>query len=164
MRKIICDRCGAEIGKGERIGYLAANWRMAKDGTLMKDNPYEDMDFCEQCMWDIVSVIDFKVIAAPEEDEAVPDPEQTAEGGCSEEDEGDDEVVERMQEAEAKKSRGRVDPGKFREMVKTGKSPEEIMEHFGISKYTYQKYYRAFEKEYNRGFSGAGEGNRIDLY
>lgn len=164
MRKIICDRCGTEIEKGARIGYLAVNWRMAKDGTLMLNNPYEDMDFCEECMRDIVSVIDFKVIAAPAEPETAPDPELPAEGGCSEEDEGDDEVVERMQEAEAKKSRGRVDPGKFREMVKTGKSPEEIMEHFGISKYTYQKYYRVFEKEYNRGFSGAGEENRIGLY
>lgn len=58
MRKIICDRCGAEI-TGDRIGYVAVNWRATSDNSLMQNNPYECMDFCEECMKDIANVIDF---------------------------------------------------------------------------------------------------------
>ena len=78
MRKIICDRCGAEIPNGTRIGYVAVNWRSASDNSLMQDNPYKDDDFCEKCMEDIARVIDFKIISAPEEEE--PDPELRPEG------------------------------------------------------------------------------------
>lgn len=59
MRKIICDRCGAEI-TGDRIGYVAVNWRATRDDSLMQNNPYEHMDFCECCMLDITFFIDDK--------------------------------------------------------------------------------------------------------
>lgn len=42
----------------ERIGYVAVNWRAPSDESLMYENPYEGYDFCEQCMHDIVEVID----------------------------------------------------------------------------------------------------------
>ena len=87
MRKIICDRCGAEIPNGTRIGYVAVNWKAASDNSLMQDNPYENADFCEKCMEDIARVIDFKILSAPEEEE--PDQEE-------------EEVVERIQSTPAK--------------------------------------------------------------
>ena len=58
MRKILCDRCGAEIPLTSKIGYVAVNWRAPSDESLMYENPYEGYDFCEQCMHDIVEVID----------------------------------------------------------------------------------------------------------
>lgn len=58
MRKILCDRCGAEIPLTSKIGYVAVNWRAPSDGSLMYENRYEGYDFCEQCMEDIIEVID----------------------------------------------------------------------------------------------------------
>lgn len=138
MRKIICDRCGAEIPNGARIGYVAVNWRAASDNSLMQDNPYEDDDFCEKCMKDIVSVIDFKIISAPEEEE--PDQE---------------EEVERIQSTPARPT-APPDFGKIRELVKAGKSIKEISEIIGKSYNQTYRYVQAMKKEYDRGFAGGG--------
>lgn len=59
MRKIICDRCGAEI-TGDRIGYVAAGWKAPSDKSFIQNNPYEHMDFCERCMMEITAFIDKK--------------------------------------------------------------------------------------------------------
>ena len=138
MRKIICDRCEREIPKGEKIGYVAINWRAPSDGSLMIDNPYEELDFCHACMADIAKVIDFKILAAPQEDEL--DPEE-------------EEAVERIQKVPAKKA---VDPVKFRELLKEGKSMSEIADYFQIAKSSAYNYKKAFEREYNKGFTGGG--------
>ena len=90
MRKIICDRCGAEI-TGDRIGYVEVNWRAASDNSFLKENPYEHSDFCEKCMKDIVSVIDFKILSAPKEEEQDPEEEETVEDAKKEEKGEDDE-------------------------------------------------------------------------
>lgn len=140
MRKIICDRCGAEIPNGTRIGYVAVNWRAASDNSLMQDNPYEEADFCEKCMEDIARVIDFKIISAPEEEE--PDQEE-------------EEVVERIQSTPARPT-APPDFGKIRELVKAGKSIKEISEIIGKSYNQTYRYVQTMKKEYDRGFAGGG--------
>ena len=135
MRKIICDRCGAEIPSGTRIGYVAVNWRAASDNSLMQDNPYEEADFCEKCMEDIARVIDFKIISTPDEEE--------------------EEVVERIQSTPAKVA-APPDFGKIRELVKEGKSIKEISEIIGKSYNQTYKYVQTMKKEYDRGFAGGG--------
>lgn len=139
MRQIICDRCKAVI-TGDRIGYVAVNWRARSDDSFMKDNPYEEADFCEKCMEDIARVIDFKIIPAPEEEE--PDQEE-------------EEVVERIQSTPAR-STAPPDFGKIRELVKAGKSIKEISEIIGKSYNQTYRYIQAMKKEYDRGFAGGG--------
>lgn len=139
MRKIICDRCGAEI-TGDRIGYVAVNWRAASDNSFLKKNPYEHSDFCEKCMKDIVSVIDFKILSAPKEEEQ--DPEE-------------EEVVERIQSTLARPT-APPDFGKIRELVKAGKTTKEISEIIGKSYNQTYRYIQALKKEYNQGFTGGG--------
>ena len=79
MRKIICDRCGAEI-VGDRLGYIAFNWRSLAHGSLMLPmSPYEDYDFCEDCMAEIKAVIDNTQPDPESEPEADEDPEEHAE-------------------------------------------------------------------------------------
>ena len=139
MRKIICDRCGAEI-TGDRIGYVEVNWRAASDNSFLKKNPYEHSDFCEKCMKDIVSVIDFKILSAPKEEEQDPEEEET---------------VERIQKTPARVTTP-PDFGKIRELIKEGKSIKEISEIIGKS---YNQTYRdvqTMKKEYDRGFAGGG--------
>jgi len=140
MRKIICDRCEAEIPNGTRIGYVAVNWRAASDNSLMQDNPYERSDFCEKCMEDIARVIDFKIISAPEEEE--PDREE-------------EETVERIQNTPARPT-APPDFGKIRELVKAGKTTKEISEIIGKSYNQTYRYIQALKKEYNQGFTGGG--------
>lgn len=139
MRKIICDRCGAEI-TGDRIGYVAAGWRAPSDNSFLNKNPYEHADFCEKCMKDIVSVIDFKIISAPEEEEQDPEEEET---------------VERIQKTPARPT-APPDFGKIRELVKAGKSTKEISEIIGKSYNQTYRYIQALKKEYNQGFTGGG--------
>ncbi len=115
MRKIICDRCGAEIPKDGRIGYVAVAWQSPTDGTILENSPYEGMDFCEKCIKDIVSVIDFKILSAPETE--APDQEE-------------EEVVERIQKTPSKKS---VDKGKVGALSKAGWSNAKIADEMGVS-------------------------------
>lgn len=115
MRKIICDRCGAEIPKDARIGYVAVAWQSPTDGSILENSPYEGMDFCEKCIKDIVSVIDFKILSAPEAEE--PDQEE-------------EEVVERIQKTPSKKS---VDKGKVGALSKAGWSNAKIADEMGVS-------------------------------
>lgn len=78
MRKILCDRCGAEIPLTSKIGYVAVNWRAPSDESLMYENPYEGYDFCEQCMHDIVEVIDNVVLCQEEDKTEQETPEELA--------------------------------------------------------------------------------------
>ena len=184
MRKILCDRCGQEIPLKERIGYVAVNWRAPSDESLMYENPYEGYDFCEQCMHDIVEVIDnicaiktnISVIKAktpetpeelarkfvdavkenlstpeteePEEaeigsEEAAPEPEETKMV------EDQEEPVGRL--ADNPPPKQFVNLRELRELVKAGKKPKEIAEHFGISMASYYNYKKKAEAMWNAG-------------
>ena len=58
MRKITCDRCGAEIPKGTPPGYVCIQHEV--DGALVGDNPFEGWDLCEGCLKEIIAFIDKK--------------------------------------------------------------------------------------------------------
>ena len=223
MRKILCDRCGAEIPLKSRIGYVAVNWRAPSDESLMYENPYEGYDFCEQCMHDIVEVID-NVVLCKEEDKTeqetpeelarrfveamkevsvevlAPDPEEPEEAESGPETavkpdiqgavektvknteaaveawkdmtQSADAAAEGVQAmaAEARQTAplefpeepvGRLadnpPPKQFvnlrelRELVKAGKKPKEIAEHFGISMASYYNYKKKAEAMWNAG-------------
>lgn len=203
MRKILCDRCGAEIPLKSRIGYVAVNWRAPSDESLMYENPYEGYDFCEQCMHDIVEVID-NVVLCQEEDKTeqeTPEEPEEAESGSETAVEPDiqgavektvknteaaveawkdmtqsaDAAAEGVQAmaSEARQTAplefpedpeepvGRLadnpPPKRFvnlrelRELVKAGKKPKEIAEHFGISMASYYNYKKKAEAMWNAG-------------
>ena len=180
MRKILCDRCGQEIPLTSRIGYVAVNWRAPSDESLMYENPYEGYDFCEQCIHDIVEVID-NVVLCQEEDkteqetpeelarkfvnamketisaEPGPDPEEEEE----EEAEEDPEAEPEAEPEEPEKPVGRraddqppkhpVNLRELRELVKAGKKPKEIAAHFGISVASYYNHKKRAEAMWNAG-------------
>lgn len=114
MRKIICDRCGAEI-TGDRIGYVAAGWKAPSDNSFLNKNPYEHADFCEFCMNVIVACID-NVDIVREEPEAVEDPVE--------------EEPEPVKKAPQKKT---VDKGKVGALSKAGWSNAKIADEMGVS-------------------------------
>ena len=165
MRKVICDRCGAEI-TGDRIGYVAAGWRAPSDNSFLNKNPYEHMDFCEDCMNSIVAFID-GVDIVREEPEAVEDPvegeAETVEGVVEEEPEEDEEEDENAYwpDEEATETepepepvyekKKKVDLRKLRELVKAGKTAKEIADHFGISVASYYNYRKKAEALYIAG-------------
>lgn len=125
MRKIICDRCGAEI-TGNRIGYVAVNWRSASDNSLMQDNPYETADFCEACMRRIALVIDGKLGTVVYED-MPEEPEVAVEDPAQEEPEEPDVQIKK---ATVKKS---VDKGKVGALAAAGWSNVKIANEMNIS-------------------------------
>lgn len=51
MRIIKCDRCGAEIDQARgTVGYVAMCAQDIRTGDVSDDNPFEDWDFCDNCM------------------------------------------------------------------------------------------------------------------
>ena len=61
MRIIRCDRCGKDISDYDNTGYVSVNWRpVCGDDGLVVDNPFEDRDFCEDCMDEIKAFVDKK--------------------------------------------------------------------------------------------------------
>ena len=181
MRKILCDRCGQEIPLTSKIGYVAVNWRAPSDESLMYENPYEGYDFCEQCMHDIVEVIDNVVLCKEEDKTEQETPEElarkfveamkenfSAEPGPDPEEEeapaeveGEPETVEAAVEEEQEEPVGRraddpppkqfVNLRELRELVKAGKKPKEIAEHFGISVASYYNHKKRAEAMWNAG-------------
>ena len=128
MRKIICDRCGAEI-TGDRIGYVAVNWRAASDNSFLKENPYEHLDFCPVCMSQIVAFIDdVSLKLVQEEPEAVEDPveeeTETVEGAV------EGEPLLQVKKASVKKP---VDKGKVGALAAAGWSNVKIANEMNIS-------------------------------
>lgn len=78
-----CDRCGREIEQGERIGYIAMNYRETWDGDLLDGNQYENNHFCPGCMDEIKTFVegeaikDVPFVAEPaEETESTETPEE----------------------------------------------------------------------------------------
>ena len=120
MRKIICDSCGRDISDYDNTGYISVVWRPIKGPDELSENPYEDYDFCEDCLKDIVRVIDFKVVAAPEDEE----PE-------NEEPEDEEEAAERIRQAQAPKKP--VDKGKVGALARAGWPLKKIAEEMGVS-------------------------------
>ena len=51
MRKITCDRCGAEIpSEQENVGYVSVNMRDVETDDMLENNPFEHWDFCDDCL------------------------------------------------------------------------------------------------------------------
>ena len=147
MRKIICDRCGADISDYDNTGYLAARWRPVRYGEndVASDNPYEDCDFCENCMRQIVAFIDQKVEPEEElEEEPEEEPDQDPE---------EEEAVEHpAEEPPVKEEYKGVNLRKLRELVKAGKSDKQIAEELGCSLYMYKKHRKRAEELWKAGF------------
>lgn len=114
-RVILCDRCGAKI-TGPKIGFIAWNWKIKPQEAMPARNPYEDRDFCEKCMDEILTCIE----------RSEPDPEPAA-----------DPVPVPVLETEKNPDRGGakkpVDRGKVLALYKAGWSYTKIADEMGCS-------------------------------
>lgn len=114
MSRIIkCDRCGGEVNP-KKIGYVSIMQR-AETGDLKGDNPFENMDFCENCMTMIADFISAKVATRTEK-------AKSSQGGAS---------------AGAKR---RIDVGKIKSLARAGWSQAEIADEMGCSAPTVARY------------------------
>lgn len=144
MRIVVCDRCGRRIQDGEMIGYISVTMREEYDGHPTKDNPYAGCDFCEDCMREIVALIDADPYQEPEEE-----PEEEDE--TEQEPDPDGEEDEPTAAAAEEKKPASVNLRELRELVKEGKTPQEIADHFGITVQKYYYYRKKAEKLYIEG-------------
>lgn len=158
MRKILCDRCGQEIPLTSRIGYVAVNWRAPSDESIMYENPYEGYDFCEQCMHDIVEVIDNictiktdisvikaktpetpeelarKFVDAVKENLSAPEPEEPEEAEIgSEEADTEQEETKMVKPKGWSREKKDIDMGKLGALRRAGWSVHKIADEFGVS-------------------------------
>lgn len=161
MRKIICDRCGTEI-VGNRLGYISVGWRARSDDSLIQNSPYENCDYCESCMAEIAAFIDNAGTEADEDPgersepiepgQNAQDPEKE-EGSEEEEDaEEEKEIPEPQTKRRApEKSYKGVNLRKLRELVKEGKTAQQIADELGCSVASYYKHRKHAEKLWKEG-------------
>lgn len=153
MRIVVCDRCGRKIQDGEMIGYISVTMREEYDGHPTKDNPYAGCDFCEDCMREIVALIDTNPYADPEEEEPEEEDETEQEPDPAEEEEDEEDAEEEPvgRLADTPKPSHGVNLRELRELVKAGKKPKEIAEHFGITVASFYNYRKRAEALWNAG-------------
>ena len=62
MRFIRCDRCGKEMPwkDTDNVGHVALRWKDIRTDELAGLNPYEDVEFCDDCMKAISDFIEQK--------------------------------------------------------------------------------------------------------
>lgn len=48
MIKYFCDRCGAEMTKEKRHGFVSVNTRDKAEGDLLEENEFESWLFCQE--------------------------------------------------------------------------------------------------------------------
>lgn len=121
MIKIICDRCGADIGMSGKLGYIAWNFKTGIDGDLMQDNTFEDSHFCTTCMNQIRAFI------KTGSEENKPNPETAKETLIVPQ-----ENPEKTEMCE-KAGRRRVDHGKIRALKNAGWSNKDIAEEMDMT-------------------------------
>lgn len=148
MKVFVCDRCRKEIPDGKKIGYIAARWREKHGGVLIGKNPYELWDLCESCMEKIVLLIDGTIDVELEPPTLEPEEPEEAEQDPEEEDPEETEAVARLAGNPKQKP---VNLRELRELVKQGKTAQEIANHFGISVATYYKHRKKAEHLYITG-------------
>lgn len=138
MKIIRCDRCGKDISDYDNTGYVSVNWRPVRgDDGLVVDNPFEDRDFCEDCMDEIKAFVDKKK----------PEVEQEEEEAEAEEDVGPEPAPPDPPPMIYKG----VNLRKLRELVKAGKTAQEIAAELGCSVATYYKHRKRAEELWNKG-------------
>lgn len=139
MRIIRCDRCGKDISDYDNTGYVSVNWRSVHgDEGLVVDNPFEDRDFCEDCLDEIKAFVDKKK----------PEVEQEEEEAEAEEDAGPEPAPP---DPEPPKEYKGVNLRRLRELVKDGKPAQEIATELGCSVATYYKHRKRAEELWNKG-------------
>ena len=114
-RVIKCDRCGHEVDP-KKIGYVSIMQR-SEAGDLKGDNPFENMDFCENCMTLIADFISAKAASAGGKNQKHP-------GGAS----------------AGTERRRKLDAGKIRALANAGWSQAKIAEEMGCSVPTVARY------------------------
>lgn len=121
MSRIIkCDRCGGEIEEG-RIGYVSMMQR-SKEGDLCGDNPFENMDFCPECMELIGKFVSNEPATRLQE--------KTPRAAA-----GRKKKTEKLKPGPKK-----VDTGKIRALDDAGWTYDSIADEMGLSTATVQKY------------------------
>lgn len=69
MIKYFCDRCGAEMTKEKRHGFVSVNTRDKAEGDLLEENEFESWLFCKKCTEDIRSYVRTLPLKPSENDE-----------------------------------------------------------------------------------------------
>ena len=143
MIKVFCDRCGKEITKCNRHGYIALNSRDTKEADLTEENEFERNQYCSSCMNQIREFI--KTAPYKAEISNLEECDQSAEK-VSETDTECNKNEEKCTQNEEKCTKGtkkHIDIGKIIALKKAGWKIKDIaaemhMEPQGVSNALYQ--------------------------
>ena len=126
MIKYFCDRCGAEMTKEKRHGFVSVNTRDKAEGNLLEENEFESWLFCKKCTEDIrryVRTLPLKPSQNEEKRDRNEEKCDQNEEKCSEPAESEakpQETVSEAAEDESTTGKKKYDVGKIMALKKAG--------------------------------------------
>lgn len=129
MIKILCDRCNAEIGEHENIGYIAIGTRITKvsageDEVTLSGTEFAENHYCQKCVEKIKAFIrSAEQTEEQKEDVALVKPTNPE-----------------TEPPQKPKERKKVDMGKILALRKAGWSYEKIADEMGLKPSTIPAY------------------------
>ena len=141
MSRIIyikCDRCGKQYlpDADHRVGYIGMTWKDPETDDLENGvTPYEDCDFCPDCMKAISDFIEGAVIeeeAPPEVEVVIPKHDDPAEEGGEAPQKGGEPSEHKKTKKSPPKQKG-LDRGKIKALHDAGWPASKIADEMGVS-------------------------------
>ncbi len=136
MKKVYCDRCGADITAQEAYGLIWMDYRDYEITLdMFYDSPWPDRDYCESCMAEILDFIKIKpgCKAAPAVEEKKEEPVVAPEVPKVEDvEEKAEPKPKKVAKATGKKKP--LDKGKIGALYKAGWSVAKITDEIGCHK------------------------------
>lgn len=123
MIKYFCDRCGKELNRERRIGYIAVNTRDKAEGELMDDNEFEDCHYCSSCTNDIKRFV--RTIPAERAQNILENKNNVEKSEIP--------VEHKEADADGLKKRKNIDTGKILALRKAGWPVKEIAAEMNLS-------------------------------
>ena len=139
MIKYFCDRCGVEMTKEKRHGFVSVNTRDKAEGDLLEENEFESWLFCKKCTEDIRRYVRTLPLKPSQNDEKRDQNKEKCdqnEGKRSEPAESEakpQETVSEEAEDESTTGKKKYDVGKIMDLKKAGWKVKDIADEMKMT-------------------------------
>lgn len=125
MIKYFCDRCGVEMTKEKRHGFVSVNTRDKAEGDLLEENEFESWLFCKKCTEDIRRYVRTLPLKPSQNDEKRSEP--------AESEAKPQETVSEEAEDESTTGKKKYDVGKIMALKKAGWKVKDIADEMKMT-------------------------------
>lgn len=125
MIKYFCDRCGADMSREKRLGFVSVNTRDKAEGDLLEENEFESWLFCKKCTEDIRRYVRTLPLKPSQNDEKRSEPAKSEAKA--------QETVSEAAEDESTTGKKKYDVGKIMALKKAGWKVKDIADEMKMT-------------------------------